>query len=89
MAFLLLLTAGFIGLVAHWLKRWARGQTVSSFWHYMSTHKRHSVASVMSLFAATVAMFTAGDIELTNQSLATAFLAGYAIDSTVNKAADG
>lgn len=88
MSFLLLLLVGFWGLFSHWLKKWARGQIESSFIAYMRSEKKHSIASVATLFAAIVAMYVGGDIELTKQTLAIGFMAGYGIDSAVNKSSD-
>ena len=83
--FIALLLIGFLGLFSHWLKKWGRGQTKASFKEYMKTHKNHSIASVSMLVSSIVGMYAIGDVELTNQVMATAFLAGFAIDSTINK----
>lgn len=88
MTLILLLLAGFSGLFAHWFKRWLRGQTEAGFIDYMSTHKRHSAASVLSLLGAIIAMVAVADVELTQQTLALAFMAGFSIDSTLNKSPD-
>jgi len=88
MTLILLLLTGFAGLFAHWYKRWLRGQTVAGFIDYMSTHKRHSAASVLSLFGAIAVICAGADVELTQQSVALAFTAGFSVDSTLNKSPD-
>ncbi len=85
MSFLLFLLAGFVGLFLHWFKKWSRGEIAIGFIAYMITEKKHSIASVVALFSAIVTMYVGGDIELTKQSLALAFMAGYSIDSAINK----
>mgnify|MGYP000016899689 CR=1 FL=1 len=83
--FLVLLVAGVFGLVMHWLKRWARKQTDNNFWQYMTLHKKHSIASLTSLFAVMAGLISTVDVVLGVPLFATAFLAGYTIDSAVNK----
>lgn len=85
MNFLLFLLVGSAGLFCHWFKRWARGQISLGFIAYMATEKRHSIASVTTLFSSIIAMYIAVDVELTKQALALAFMAGYGVDSAVNK----
>lgn len=85
MTFIALLLIGLSGLFSHWLKRWARGQTVSGFVEYMNANKRHSIAAVASLFGAIAALYTSGPVEFTQQYAALAFLAGYSVDSALNK----
>ncbi|WP_426994452.1 hypothetical protein [Methylomonas sp. CM2] len=79
------IVTGFAGLTAHWFKRWARGQTEAGFADYMLTHKRYTVASVCSMIGAIAGLYLAGDVELSQSSAALAFMAGYNIDSAVNK----
>lgn len=85
MTLLLLINIGLIGLFAHWFKRWARGQTESDFITYMGVHKRHSLASVATMIGAVAALYSVSEVVLSQQAMALAFLAGYSIDSTVNK----
>jgi hypothetical protein len=82
MATLIFIMAGFLGLLGHWFKRYARGQSSQSFYGYMTEHWKHSAASVVTMIAAVLAL---ANNELSQQSLSMAFLAGYSIDSMVNK----
>lgn len=88
MTFVLLLLIGLLGLFAHWLKKWGRGQTKASFVDYMKAHRKHTIASLSALAGAIAGMFAVGDVVLTGQVAATTFLAGYSIDSAINKAPD-
>ena len=86
MTFIALLLTAMAGLVAHWLKRYCRGQTEASFKDYMLTYKKQTIASVTSVVAAIAALWVASDsVELAGQTLSTAFLIGYAGDSAINK----
>lgn len=85
MNFVTLLLIALVGLVTHWAKRYSRGQLECSFTEYMQTHKRNTIASLATAGAAVVALYSTGDLEMTNQTMALAFLAGYAGDSAVNK----
>ncbi|WP_427501379.1 hypothetical protein ACQE3E_06670 [Methylomonas sp. MED-D] len=82
---MILILLGLLGLFAHWAKRHWRGQSECSFTDYLLTHKRHTAASVLTLIGSVVGLFAVGDVELTQQTAALAFMAGYNIDSAVNK----
>lgn len=86
MTFLVLLAAAFAGLFAHWIKKWGRGETDAGFIDYMKENRKHSIGSVSAIFASVVSMYTIGDVVLTGQAAATAFMAGYVLDSAINKA---
>lgn len=86
MTFLALLLTAIAGLVAHWFKRYCRGQTEASFKDYMLSYKKQTLASVTSVVAAIATLYAASDsVELAGQTLSTAFLAGYVGDSALNK----
>ena len=73
---------GSLGLTAHWFKRWARKQCDRTFFDYMNIHKAHSFVSVFTMIAGVLVL--SGDV-ITQESLSTAFLIGYSVDSAVNK----
>jgi len=85
MEFLILFLIALAGLVVHWLKKWLRSQTNNNFIDYMSINPKHSLSSVTTVFAAIVTMQSAGMLDLSPSIMANAFLAGYGIDSMVNK----
>jgi len=87
-SFIVLILFGFLGLISHWFKRWARKQTEENFISYMVCNRKSSIASITTVIASIVGMLTVaggGVIELSTQAVSTAFLAGYAVDSAVNK----
>lgn len=86
MTFLALLALSLLGLASHWLKKFCRGQSKASFKDYMMHYKKRTIASLMTVLAAVVALYSTYDtVTLTGQLASLAFLAGYAGDSAVNK----
>ena len=85
MEFLVLFLIALAGLVMHWFKRWLRTQTANNFLDYMKVNPKHSISSVTTVFAAIVTMQSTGRLDLSPMVIANAFLAGYGIDSMVNK----
>ena len=73
---------GFFGLTAHWYKRWVRKQCAKNFFIYMRENRRHTIASVCTMAAGVMTLAGSG---LSQESLSLAFLAGYSIDSMLNK----
>lgn len=86
MDFFVYLGLAFSGLVAHWYKRYARGQTRSTFWVYMRGHRKHTAASMGAIVTGVFGMFVTGDaVALSAQTAGAAFMLGYTLDSTINK----
>jgi hypothetical protein len=73
---------GFLGLISHWFKRYVRKQCDKSFMAYMTDDWKHSVASIITMVAAVLSL---SGHDLSQEALSMAFLAGYSIDSMVNK----
>ena len=82
----LLLLAG-LGLIAHWAKRYARGQSKASFKDYLAHFKKQTLASVSATFTAILTLYTTSDLAdgITGQLAGLAFMSGYMCDSAVNK----
>jgi hypothetical protein len=76
---------GFAGMYAHYLKRALREQTDLSLVHYIMSNKRATGSAVISMVVAVVGLISTGQVEVTTQTLALAFFAGYGADSAVNK----
>jgi hypothetical protein len=86
MTVLMLWLIGLAGMAAHWVKRWARGQTATSFREYFFVVDRnHSVAAVITMTVSVATFLSAWDGVWTMQSAALVFLAGYASDSAANQ----
>lgn len=83
--FLLMLASGVLGLTSHWFKRWVRGQTRHDFVVYLCINKAATWSSVVTMVASVFALAPSADMDLTMQALGNAFMAGYMIDSALNK----
>ena len=79
--------AGFLGMVAHWAKKWLREQTKSSLFRYLFvSNVKYTASSVLSYFGAMAIILAVGDVDYaSSQYISISFLAGYMIDSAVNK----
>lgn len=75
---------GFIGMLAHWLVGYKRGKLNLHIIAYLTTNRLATAKTLMSLFVSILTLEQTGIMELTQQSFATIFLAGYAIDNMVN-----
>jgi hypothetical protein len=83
----LLYGAALAGGLAHWLKRWLRGECKCGIRDYLTGEWRSTLLSlVTSLGAATVMISEGQGLDGSPQTLALAFMAGYAADSALNKA---
>lgn len=84
MSTFLIFFAGFVGMAAHWYKRWFRGQTGSTFAQYMSANTGNTILSFGAMVGACASIIATG-AEVNPQLIATALLAGYTADSVMNK----
>jgi hypothetical protein len=81
--------AGILGMLAHYTKRWARGQYAGNLWAYLfADHPRASLAAVITYTGAAATVLATGSIDGMKlaQIAALGFTTGYAIDSAVNRA---
>ncbi len=80
--------AGIIGMLAHYTKKWARGQYVGNLWAYLfADHPRASLAAVITYTATAAGVLTTASLAgmTLAQVAALGFTTGYAIDSAVNR----
>ncbi len=75
---------GFIGMLAHWVVGYKKGKLDLHIVAYLNTNRFATVKALTTLFVSILTLEQAGMVELTQQSFATIFLAGYAIDNMVN-----
>lgn len=85
MELLLYLIAGLLGIAGHWYIRWSQDRTDLSFVEYLKTNSRKTVASAISILGSSLLVYQVSPPELSTQLLITSFLAGYTLDSSVNK----
>lgn len=80
--------AGFVGMVAHYVKKWTKGEYAGNLWAYLfADNPRASLAAVITYAGAAAAVVATGSLDGMKlaQVAALGFTTGYAIDSTVNK----
>lgn len=86
-SFLIFCLAGLFGMIVHWAKRWVRDETKTHLLSYLfSVQGKYTALSVLTYFGAMAAILAIGVVDYkSSQSLAISFLAGYMIDSAINK----
>lgn len=77
--------AGFTGATAHWFNTYAKGKTENSFWNYLKDNKNHTISTFITIFASSATLYQTTPPSLTVSAIITAFLAGYTLDSAMNK----
>lgn len=77
----LLVLAGVVGFLVHYLKQWAMGNTESGFLAYMFHNDVKNTVAAVTTFVVAMAGMLAADAQV---GFYAAFLTGYAAD-TVNK----
>lgn len=75
---------GLAGLFSHWLKRYWRGQTDSTYWRYLFCIDVQSTKAAALTWAVSMFGFLATSPELSMASAYAAFSLGYMIDSAIN-----
>lgn len=85
--FFLFAFVGFAGMVVHWAKKWLREQTKAGLFKYLFVvNPRYTALSALTYLGALAGILAVAEIDFANsQSLAMAFMAGYMIDSALNK----
>ena len=77
--------SGFAGAIAHWFNNYTKGKTENSFWAYLKENKNHTISTFITIFASSATLYQTTPPSLTTSALITAFLAGYTLDSAMNK----
>jgi hypothetical protein len=92
MAATLLILAGFLGLISHYIVRWKQGRTGSSFKDYMLKDWLSSVQSIIANIASSIGIFISLPDDVGGKLLLgaayAAYMAGYVFDSGMNKDAN-
>lgn len=78
------LLCGVLGLLAHWCKRWLRGQTDAGLYEYYMVRERKATVTTLLTFVVSLFGFLAGGPEWSMGTAYGAFSVGYLIDSAVN-----
>lgn len=78
---------GLVGMAAHYVKKWSRGQYAGNLWAYLfADNPRASLAAVLTYTGAAASVIATGSIDgmTLAQVSALGFFTGYASDSAVN-----
>lgn len=89
-AILLFYFTGVVGMLAHYTKKWARGEYLGNLWAYLfADNPRASIAAAVTHLGAVAAVVASGDITTLDVTTLAAlgFLTGYTVDSAVNNQA--
>ena len=85
------ISAGVVGMIAHWLKKWAKGETSSSLTGYFIKDEINSTFTMLGAFGyAVLGAFATGTITSTSSMYSIVYAgiaAGFAIDSGFNAGA--
>jgi len=84
MTIILYISLGLLGMVAHWLKKWGRGEIQNGLYDYCMTHKKHTIGAICTMLGLVFPIYSASP-EITQLSLSAVFLAGFGADSAANK----
>lgn len=89
MSYLLILAAGFLGVLGHWVTRWAQGRTTSSFFEYLQAYKARTLSSGFATLASASAIYLSMPVGSSLMTfLLMSYCASYTMDSKVNKDKD-
>ena len=77
-------TIGLLGMIAHWAKRWKKGETFSSLLQYIYNDLFASIRAVLTMVAGVSVVLANGTDYHTMMGFAAILSAGYIADSTIN-----
>lgn len=81
---------GIIGMLAHYTKKWAKGEYIGNLWAYLYADKpKASLYALLTYSGAAAAVVATGTLDAMKIGavVALGFTTGYAIDSSVNSTA--
>lgn len=87
---ILFYVAGFAGMLAHYVKKWAKGEYTGNIWAYLYADKPRATLYAFITCAGTLTAVVATGTLTTMQIapiIALGFTTGYVIDSSVNSTA--
>lgn len=87
---MMFVAASVLGMMLHYVKKWARGETISSFTGYMfKDYIGYSITAMVALAGADAAILMSGTIPTMGVGLASVMgvMTGYTVDSAANKGA--
>lgn len=89
LSFYLIFGAGLLGVLGHWLTRWAQGRTQNSFWDYLTAYRSNTLSSIFANIFSSGVIYSSTPEDIAGRALVLvvigAYCAGYTLDSKVNK----
>jgi hypothetical protein len=89
LSFYLIFGAGLLGVLGHWLTRWAQGRTLNTFWDYLCEYKANTISSIFANIFSSGVIYSSTPDDIAGRALVLvvlgAYAAGYTLDSKVNK----
>lgn len=89
LSFYLIFGAGFLGVLGHWLTRWAQGRTQNTFWRYLTMYKANTISSIFANIFSCGVIYSSTPDDIAGRALVLVVLgaygAGYTLDSKLNK----
>jgi hypothetical protein len=73
------------GAILHYMVSWTNGKAPVSFMAYLLNDKKSTLHTLGGCIVAVVTIIASGSFDLSGQSIALAILAGYGVDSALNK----
>jgi hypothetical protein len=87
--FYLIFGAGLLGVVGHWLTRWAQGRTQNTFWRYLMMYRANTISSIFANIFSCGVIYSSTPEDISGRALVLVVLgaygAGYTLDSKLNK----
>lgn len=81
--------AGLVGIVAHYVSKWARGEIKGNLFYYLFIdNPKWTLATLMGFFASAAGLLAAGSISMSTDPLmllGAGFGIGWACDSAITK----
>jgi hypothetical protein len=89
LSFYLIFGAGLLGVLGHWLTRWAQGRTQNTFWEYLVGFKANTISSIFANIFSSGVIYSSTPEDISGRALVLVVLgaygAGYTLDSKLNK----
>jgi hypothetical protein len=89
LSFYLIFGAGLLGVVGHWLTRWAQGRTQNTFWRYLMMYRANTISSIFANIFSCGVIYSSTPEDISGRALVLVVLgaygAGYTLDSKLNK----
>lgn len=81
----LVILIGLLGAIAHWFNNYAKGKTENGFVAYLKSNSTNTISTFISILVSSLTLYQTNPPTFSISLLITTFLAGYSLDSVINK----